>query len=163
MATTVVNMAIPIPACRRYRRGSDVADKTANEKIRDGLLQRHIYLHKYADGVKKKIAFLLDSTEGDVRAAIERTLATLTSADGSFFDFNAGTNAHLAALRDKIHAIRSVALAKALADLEADLAFLGPNEAHYLNTLVKKVSPVVLKTKMPAHDKLAALGGSTPI
>lgn len=135
---------------------------TANQDIHDSLLQRQVYLEKYTTGMQKQITDLLDRSEPAVRDEIVRRLSALSTAAGGYAEFNADTNAKLAALSDAIYNTRSGAINDGFDSLGGDLSSLGGHEAQHLDDIFNKHSPVQLDTVMPSSTLLAAIATSTP-
>jgi SPP1 gp7 family putative phage head morphogenesis protein len=140
-----------------------VAELTANDQIHDATLRRQVYLQQYANGLQQTVIRLLDSTEGDVRAELERRISTLITAEGAAA-FTNDTAGQLQAMTDAIAAIRGPAIDQALnGTLSDNLQELGPSESSYMDDTFKTHSPVVLDTALPNALQLAAAVQSSPM
>lgn len=134
---------------------------TANENIRDALLQRQIYVEKYTAGLQTAVTNLLDATEPDLRTEIERRLGILASAGGGYV-FNASTNTQLAQLAQNILSIRSDAINKGFTQVGNDLGTFAVHEADHTDAVMNQNSPVKLDTTLPDPTVLSSIIVSTP-
>lgn len=134
---------------------------SANENIRDALLQRSIYLDHYTTGLQRQIGLMLDQTEPAVRAEIERRLGIISAAPGQYA-FTADTNAQLAALAQRIQQIRGDAIDTGFQNVHADLSQLGQHEAQHTDSVFNDQSPVKLDTTLPSATQLAAIVTTVP-
>lgn len=134
---------------------------TANENIRDTILQRQIYVEKYTAGLQNAVTNLLDNTEPDVRAEIERRLGIIAGASGTYV-FNATTNDQLAQLAQNILNIRSNAINNGFTTVGSNLGDFAVHEADHTDAAVNQNSPVKLDTTLPDPTMLSSIILSTP-
>jgi SPP1 gp7 family putative phage head morphogenesis protein len=133
---------------------------SANDDIHDALLRRQVYLDKYTQGAQRTIASILNDSEPDLRAVIERRLAGLVASDGGAA---IDSEEALARLARAVASVRGDAIDSSFDDLTADLQKLGPHEAQYMDDTFKKYSPVQLDTVMPASNVLASIVLAEPM
>lgn len=137
-----------------------MADPTVNELFRDAITRRQIYLQHYAQGVVADINRLLDGTEADVRAQMERRLANIIAEGG--VDFGPDTTAKLQVLEEAIARIRGRAFDDASDAWDGDLVSMGTAEADFLQGTLQDMAPVKLDLVLPTAEALGAIVESQP-
>lgn len=131
---------------------------TANELLRDALLRRQMALSRLERGLQTDVIDLLDATERDLRNALQDRLDQLIGRE-----FGPTTNSRLNVLENAIRKIRSEAFDQTGEMWDQVLAELAKDEADYINTHFKDVSPVQLDTVLPDPTQLAAIVSVNPV
>lgn len=131
---------------------------TSNELLRDALLRRQMALSRLERGLQTDLVDVLDATERDLRIALQDRLDSLVGSD-----FGKTTNSRLNVLENAIRQIRSEAFDQTGTMWNETLAELAKDEADYIDTHFKDVSPVQLDTVLPDPLQLAAIATVNPM
>ncbi len=132
---------------------------TANELFQDAMVRRQIYLQHYSQALTSEIVDLLDATEADLRAQLERRLATIVEHGA---DFGPVTTQRLKVLADALESIRATAFDQALDAWNEQLHGLAEAEADFVNDHFNDASPVKIDLILPDAAKLAAIVDAQP-
>lgn len=133
-----------------------MAQRTANELLLDALVRHQTYLLRYSGYVRNRVRSLLDKSEEDIAALIQRKLAAGTG-------LNSPTDVRrMQALLDAIDKLRQEVWADATSWLEDQMVDLAYQEPIAIANMISTVAPVVVSTTLPAPALLKAIALSRP-
>lgn len=132
--------------------------RTANEKLRDLAVRRQIALQRFSSAVQKEVLRLLNATEADLKALIERKGRMLEGRDPS----DVASLRRLRALLKSIREMRADAIRGAMEQVGERMKELAVDEARFSAALMSASSPVVLDVVMPSLPLLKALVTKNP-
>jgi SPP1 gp7 family putative phage head morphogenesis protein len=125
-------------------------ERTANELLLDALIRHQVYLMRLSESVRKRIAAILDATEDDIDAVINRRLKTGATLD------------RLQVLTRLIRNIRLKAWDQVDETWLEEAIDIAKNEPALVAGIMSTVAPVVLDIVLPPAPLLKAIVTSKP-
>jgi hypothetical protein len=113
--------------------------RTANDLIRDDVVQRKILVLRYGRSLGEQVVAILDETEGRIKALVETNTPNLQA---------------------RVRKVRSLAWDRVEELLVRDLDELAEIELEHFDEMVQGVSPVLLATTLPV---LSNISGTTQL
>lgn len=129
---------------------------TANEALRDALVRHQIGLLRVSRGVMRRVVELLDASEDEIRAKIQRVLARGAGATPTV------RLRRLEALLAQVREIRGGAWTRARAAWVEEMVEIAKAEPAFLNDAVLASSPVVVETVSLDARRLSAIATAEP-
>lgn len=147
------------PATKAAMTGRHIAvtsKKTANEELRDALIRHQIHLLRYSGYVRNRMNAILQQSEQELVARIQRDLQGMTGVTTS------KEWERLQRLQKALTAIRANAWDDANKLLTEEMLSLADAEPATLAATLNTVSPVLFETALPATRLIRAIATSRP-
>jgi SPP1 gp7 family putative phage head morphogenesis protein len=128
---------------------------SVNQNFLDALIRHQVYLMRFSGALRQRVLALLDATEDDLRALIERRLENKRANQTH-------TAQRLRVLLRVINRVRGAAWDKIDETWLEELTALARYEPTFVAGALRTVSPVLLDLAMPAPEQLRAIVRERP-
>lgn len=135
---------------------------TANERLRQGIVQHQVGLIRVGNSLRRQVLAHLKRSEADMRRQIADRAQRIASSDDTPVFLDPVTTRRLAALESAVRATRNPAFSAILSDMKSELTEIAVGEPEFLTKLIRQVSPVDLPIRMPDPNELSKIVSSRP-